>query len=110
MSAITGSLKFPEPACMRATRERGFEREIPAQAGESPQSLEHDFPGSNGCFVGPIRGEPLRDRVGVDELVNREGILDQIWSTGALAGAVRTGENDNQRRVRDHINSFQNER
>jgi hypothetical protein len=66
-------------------REGGFEREVPAQAGESPQSLEHYFPGSNGCIVGPIRGKALRDSVSVDELVNREGILDQIWSARAFS-------------------------
>ena len=61
------------------------------------------LPAVTAAVVGPIRGQSLRDGIGVDELVYSEGVLEQIRSARALAGTVGTGEHDGQWCPRGHV-------
>lgn len=98
MDRVAIASQCVEAPCQRLARESGFERKAPALLCQRIESLERDSTGLNRDILRPEGRQPLRERVGVHELVDCKSALEQSGRSRALPGAVGPTEYDYGRR------------
>ena len=78
---------------MRARRQSGFKNHVRPGARQPVQPCQHQPPG--GQITRPaVAGQSARDFIGIDELKRLRALAQEAVDEGGLAGAVRSGEED----------------
>ena len=89
MNTVPVLAQFLQPRSECAARQRGLECKIHVFLGEFPHPAEHHANRFDGGTLGIERRQPLRDRIGVDELRDTKSI-GPVVDLPAPLGPART--------------------
>jgi hypothetical protein len=92
MNTITLSAQGSQPTCVTKAGKCGFEGEIPPLSREQVKPLDHHTTSRDGCRLRSVCRESLRYRIGVDKLVDDQGVPEQLRGARTLSGPVWPGQ------------------
>ena len=94
MKAIAVLFQIANPGGKGAAGECRFEGDVLPLSGEFFQAGEHDSAGIERGALGVEGGEASGDDVGVHEFIDMKSVMQKVGRSGAFAGSVGAGEDD----------------